>query len=249
MAVGSRNSTSFRPVSALKKIVVPSGSRPRTVPFGPFKGLRLNLDLSSQTQFYFGLWEFETYPYIQAALRESNWLIDVGAGFGELCILFRKKKLRRAIAVEPDARCLSLLRSNLALNGLSDSDVQIVPKYVGASSDEHHLRLDDIHVDRSVNGFIKIDIEGFEMDALEGAASLLGEVDVTLLVEVHSLELESRCLEFLKQHRYSSKVICNSRWRYLIPELRPLQHNRWIWARPVGRHSQEIHRAAEGFSF
>ena len=123
----SQNNTNFRPVSVLKNIVVPSGSRPRTIPFGPFKGLRFDIDLTSQTQFYFGLWEFETHPYIHAALRESNWLIDVGAGFGELCVLFRKN-LCHAIAIEPDAASLPLLHSNLELNGLLDSDVQIVPK-------------------------------------------------------------------------------------------------------------------------
>jgi hypothetical protein len=84
----------------LKKVVVASGSVPRTIPFGPFKGLCLNIDLASQTQSYFGLWEFETHPYIRAALKEVNWLIDVGAGFGELCILFRKN-FCRVVAVEP----------------------------------------------------------------------------------------------------------------------------------------------------
>jgi len=228
----SQNNTNFRPVSVLKNIVVRSGSRPRTIPFGPFKGLRFNIDLTSQTQFYFGLWEFETHPYIHAALRESNWLIDVGAGFGELCVLFRKN-LWHAIAIEPDAASLPLLHSNLELNGLSDSDVQIVPKYVGTVNDQDHLRVDDIDVDRSRTGFIKIDIDGFEVDALESAASLLSEANVTLLVEVHSHELESRCIEFLKQQRYKSEVIRNSRWRWIIPELRPLPLNRWIWAKPL----------------
>jgi precorrin-6B methylase 2 len=232
MAVRSQNNSNFRPVSLLKNIVVPSGSRPRTILFGPFKDLRLNIDLASQTQFYFGLWEFETHPYIRAALKESSWLVDVGAGFGELCILFRKN-LRHAIAIEPDSACLSLLRSNLVLNGLSDSDVEIVAKHVGAVSDQDHLRLDDINVDRSSAGFIKIDIEGFEVDALEGAVSLLGEANVTLLVEVHSRESEDGCLEFLERHRYSIEIINNSRWRWIIPEQRPLSHNRWIWAGPL----------------
>jgi precorrin-6B methylase 2 len=232
MAAISQNNTSFRPISVLKKIVVPSGSRPRTIPFGLFKGLRLNIDLTSQTQFYLGLYEFETHPYIKEAFKRSNWLIDAGAGVGELCILFRKN-LCRAIAIEPDEACLSLMRSNLALNGLSDSDVEIVPKYVGTASNHHHIRLDDIHVDRSGAGFIKIDIEGSEMDALEGAVSLLGEANVSLLVEVHTRELELRCIEFFEQHRYSSMVVTNSRWRCVIPELRPSTHNRWIWAKPL----------------
>jgi Methyltransferase FkbM domain len=228
----SQNNSNFRPVSVLKNIVVPSGSRPRTIPFGPFKGLRLNIDLASQMQVYFGLWEFETYPYIHAALKESSWFIDVGAGFGELCILFRKN-LCHAVAIEPDPTCLSLLHSNLVLNGLSDSDVEIVPKYVGTVSDKDHLRLDDIRLDRSGVGFVKIDIDGFEVDALESAVSLLGEANVMLLVEVHSHELESRCIEFLEQRRYSSEIIRNSRWRCIIPELRPLPLNRWIWAKPL----------------
>src|SRR5262245_6796331 len=101
-----------------------SGSRSRKIPFGPYKGLTLNIDLTSQTQFYSGLWEFETRPYTRAALKESNWLIDVGAGF-----LF-KTSLCHAIAIEPD------VRSNLALNRLSDSDIEIVPKYVGTDSDQ-----------------------------------------------------------------------------------------------------------------
>jgi tRNA G37 N-methylase Trm5 len=216
----------------IKKIIVPSGSRPRTIPFGPFKGIIFNIDLKSQAQFYLGLWEFETHPYIHAALEETEWIIDVGAGFGELCILFTKNR-RRAMAIEPDTTSLSLLRSNLALNGLSDSDVKIVPKFVGAVSDEHHVRLDDIDLDRSGSGFIKIDIEGLEVEALEGARSLLSEANVKLLVEVHSQELEFRCVKLLKRYRYSAKVIKNSRWRCVIPELRPSPHNRWIWAKPL----------------
>ena len=100
-------------------------------------------------------------------------------------------------------------------------------------NDQDHLRVDDINVDRSRTGFIKIDIDGFEVDALESAASLLSEANVTLLVEVHSHELESRCIEFLKQQQYKNEVIRNSGWRCIIPELRPLPLNRWIWAKSL----------------
>jgi hypothetical protein len=121
-------------------------------------------------------------------------------------------------SAKPSKRCKVFI--------LSDSDVEIVPKYVGTVSDQDHLRLDDIHVDRSGTGFIKIDMDGFKVDPLESAVSLLSKPNVMLLVEVHSHELESRCIEFLKQRRYSSEVIRNSRWRCIIPELRPLPLNR-----------------------
>lgn len=148
------NNTGLRPVSAIKNIIVPSGLRPGKIPLGPFRGLVLNIDLRSQSQFYFGLWEIEAYPYIRAALKEAKWIIDVGAGFRELCILFRKN-FCHAVAIEPDAVSLSALHSNLALSGLTDADVEIVPRYVGTTSDQGHVRLDDIQVDRFGTGFIK----------------------------------------------------------------------------------------------
>ncbi len=154
-------------------------------------------------------------------------MIDAGAGHGELCILFRRHGCQ-AFAIEPDTTALSVLHANMALNGLSRSDIAVLPKYVGTSIDQDHIGLDRVEVDRSKPGFIKIDIEGFETDALESANSLLDESDVTLLIEVHSKELEAGCIGILSSHGYTCRIIDNSRWRALIPERRLVSHNRWI---------------------
>ena len=235
------NSTKIRPLSLIKSCVVPSGQRSVKIPFGVFRGLTLRIDFKSQTQLYLGLWEFETHRWIRDALGHARWMIDVGAGYGELCILFRRN-LCRAIAIEPDMTSLSVMRSNMALNGLSGSDVEIFPKYVGSSIDREYVKLDDIQVDRSQPGFIKIDIEGFEAEALESGTALIAESDAKLLIEVHSHELETGCLSFLNDHGYRCTIIDNSRWRLLIPERRPAVHNRWIWAESTsptrGRNSR-----------
>src|SRR5690242_2989824 len=117
----SYNTTKYHPISVLKKWIVPVGRQKVTIPFGIFRGLHLNIDFKSQAQVYLGLWEFETYPYIRRALNNAHWIIDAGAGFGELCILFRKKCCQ-TIAIEPDEKSLSVLSANMALNGISETD-------------------------------------------------------------------------------------------------------------------------------
>jgi len=213
----------------IKQRVVPAGQRRVTIPFGVFRGLVFNIDFRSQTQFYLGLWEFETHPCIRYALKRAQWMIDAGAGHGELCVLFGRNACP-AIAIEPDTTALSVLYANMSLNGLSGSNISVLPKYVGTSLDRDHIRLDAVEVDRSKPGFIKIDIEGFETDALQSAKALLDEADVTLLIEVHSRELETDCIAILSRHGYTCRIIDNSRWRRFIPERRLVSHNRWIWA-------------------
>ena len=48
-------------VSAIKSKLVSDESAVRTVLFGPFRGLRFDLNLRFQAQVYLGLWERETY--------------------------------------------------------------------------------------------------------------------------------------------------------------------------------------------
>jgi hypothetical protein len=225
----SFNAVKLRPVSALKQRIVPSGRRPVRIPFGIFRGLKFDIDFKSQMQICLGLYEFETYPHIRRALNKCRWIIGVGAGFGELCILF-KKTSHQTFAVEPDKLCLSIFRSNMALNGIAEGEIIICAGYVGTSTNVDNVRIDEIQVDRSQPGFIKIDIEGLEVDALESATTLLRECNTQLLIEVHSLRLEVDCLTFLEASGYTCKIVDNSRWRLIIPENRPLAHNRWIWA-------------------
>jgi hypothetical protein len=77
---------------------------------------------------------------------------------------------------------------------------------------------------------LKVDVDGAEMLVLEGARKVLSQGDVDVLVETHSAALERQCIEFLSHCRYRCAVIPNAWWRRLIPEQRPIEHNRWLWA-------------------
>jgi len=218
-----------RLLSSIKRHVVPSGRRIRHVPFGLYRRLRLNLDLGSQMQTYLGLWERETHRDIRRLVHHVRWLIDVGAGAGELCLLFKKAGTGIVIAAEPQIAEVALLRENLAANGLRLSEVEIITKRIGTT--EGCIRIDDFKVDSRHAGFIKIDVDGAELDVLRSGPRLLNSaVDLALLVETHSKRLEDDCMAYLDHFGFHTKVIRNAWWRVVIPELRPPPHNRWIWA-------------------
>jgi FkbM family methyltransferase len=58
-----------------------------------------------------------------------------------------------------------------------------------------------------VPDFVKIDIEGAELSALQGAAQLIERRGPTFLIEVHSLELALKCRELLTAAGYRTRFV------------------------------------------
>lgn len=228
----SINQTNIRPLAWVKRRLVKAGRRPYKVHLGLFKGLTLDLDLQHQTQVCLGLWEQETYSYIRKAASTCEWMVDVGAGKGELCLYFLKSsRAKNIIALEPQDSEIEIIRSNLSLNGEQNNHaVTILDKFVGTAEDTQFVSLDALDVDRSERGFIKIDVDGYELDALKSGEKLLSESIVDLLVETHSKRLEEECLQWLGSKGYTCRIVDNAWWRFVVPEQRPVPHNRWLWA-------------------
>lgn len=218
----------------IKSRLTPDEERPRLIRLGLFAGLRLNINLRTQLQFILGLWERETYPFVRKATADCEWAVDVGSGRGEYTLFFLSRaRVRRAIAVEPLDFVMPMLRDNLALNGLSeDARLECVQGRLGAVKDETTFRLDDLGLDPSLPGFIKIDVDGGEVDVLAGGAALLAGGKVRLIIETHSPQLESDCISLLTAKGYRCAVIKNAWWRKLLAEERPTDHNRWLAVTP-----------------
>jgi methyltransferase FkbM-like protein len=218
--------------SAIKSALVPAGLQPRRVAFGLYRGLIFEIDLRSQTQLYLGLWERETYRWIRQALARCGWAIDVGAGQGELCIRLMRSSVSGPIFVfEPLDSSVAALRKNVALNHYADDQrLVILTKFAGPKTTNDSVAIDDLPVDALKRGFLKIDVDGAELAVLEGAGKTLDRGLVDVLIETHSAALEQQCLTFLAGHGYASKVIPNAWWRAIVPEQRPIEHNRWLWA-------------------
>ena len=130
---------------------------------------------------------------------------------------------------------VSLLRQNLSLNGESDADVQIVSRFASTAQGVRFSALDLINVDRSARGLVKVDVEGAELDVLHSGSDLLQPKMVDLLIETHSPEVERECVAWLTGRGYATEIIGNAWWRRAIPEYRPIEHNRWLWATSPSR--------------
>jgi hypothetical protein len=115
-------------------------------------------------------------------------------------------------------------------NRIDPGKIELLRAFAGTASGDGAIRIDDLNVAHSAPGFMKIDVDGFELDVLLGGKNLLAHGDTDLLVETHSAALEAQCAEYLKQFGYACRVSKNAWWRVLIPEQRPLNHNPWLFA-------------------
>jgi Methyltransferase FkbM domain len=98
--------------------------------------------------------------------------------------------------------------------------------YLGTG--DNQVRLDSLSVPET-NGFVKIDVDGAELDVLSSGETLLRFLRPYLLIETHSQDLETHCIGFLASLGYNVSIIRNAWWRIFLPEQR-IAHNRWLWA-------------------
>jgi hypothetical protein len=222
----------MRLLSNLKNLALRPGSGPRKILAGPFKGIRMNLSLRDQTQVYLGLFEKETHPWLERLSKSIGTAIDVGAAHGEHTLFFLlKTRAKKVYAFEPDSSCFPLLAENLKLNAVTRSErLQICAKFVGGSESDHEIRLDSLRDAIDMPCLIKVDVDGAEEYVLQGASLLNRLSGVRWLIETHSRELEVACLGILLDAGFQTRVIRNAWWRFAVPELRAIPHNRWLAA-------------------
>ena len=215
----------------LKHWILPQGRAPRVIHGGLLAGLTMELDLQHQSQRWLGLQERELYRWFRQMSIGIRSAADVGANDGMYSLYFMARTpATRVVAVEPDEGCRSLLRRNLALNGLSEDRLELVPKFAGNINDSEHVVMDSFTSILEPPCLVKVDIDGGEVDLLRGAQRLLQQRDVRWIIEVHSAQLESDCARLLRQEGYSTIVVPNAWWRVFLPELRHGELNRWLVA-------------------
>ena len=159
-------------------------------------------------------------PVGWVAPKCGDVFLDVGAYVGWYTIQAAKAvgALGRVIGLEPDEHNRRQLEENLELNGLSNSTV--IPLAARFEAAEIGWRADDVPVWRKVdqgprqirsNGnnrlpgerfsltnvhWIKMDIEGAEIEALQGAEKVLRQFRPILFIEIHeTLDVVCRFLD------------------------------------------------------
>lgn len=184
----------------------------------------MTIDFAHQTRLYLGLYERELSRYFRALARPGMRCFDVGANAGYNALMLGRLTGAPVVTFECDRACLPGLAANVAANPY---DVTVVEAMVGAEDGDGMTTLDSAAKTYGTPGFVKMDIEGAEGDALRGATHLLRDGKPSWIIEVHGVAVEDECLSLLRDAGYDPRIVDPSPF---FPEERPLAHNRWIVA-------------------
>lgn len=193
------------------------------------------LNLKHQTQIVLGLYEREIFGTLRHLTRDLAGAADVGAAEGLYTLFFAlRTRASRIYTFEPDDASREIMTTNLSLNGVqAEGRIIVSNKRVGSSPASSSCRLDSVLDACPMPCLVKVDVEGGELDVLRGAEQLSRSPEVRWLIETHSADLELACIETLRAGGCTTRVIANAWWRGLVPEMRPIPHNRWL----VGWHA------------
>jgi FkbM family methyltransferase len=228
-----------------------------------FEGTRITFHIKDpkdliQRHFIAGaFFESDELRFLRDEVAPASRIVDVGANVGNHAVFFglfmRPESL---ILLEPNPDAFKILEANLRANGLDGPRIKAMrvgagnragryslidrqPHNLGAvaleatdgAGDIEVQRLDDLVSERV--DVIKIDVEGMEMDVLEGARKLIAAHRPRILIEIRNANME-RFRDLVAEIGYDIK----RRFRFVNSE------NVWIVPsdkskRQSGRNRQE----------
>jgi len=153
---------------------------------------------------YCGLMEFDDMGFLLHFLRDSDLFIDIGANIGTYTILASGEIGASTIAIEPIPSTFKNLVLNISANQIQEK-VEALNIGLGANKDvirftksfdtvnhvatENESNTIDVRVDkldavtsRKIPSLIKIDVEGFETEVLNGAEEVLKAKELKALI-------------------------------------------------------------------
>lgn len=157
------------------------------------------------------LYEPEELAIIASHVSPGASIVDIGSNVGNHAIYFDKAlKARRVYVVEPNPTAIELLDINLRLNEVTSVDRRFIGRGFGAKAGRAEVRelypnnLGAAELEQIPNGsvqiesasvalaglqvdFVKADVEGMEIDVLQGLIPLLLEQRPKLFIEVRDV--------------------------------------------------------------
>jgi FkbM family methyltransferase len=158
-------------------------------------------------------------------------LFDIGAHFGYYSAIAAtiNNGSGRIFAFEPRPMNANFFRKHMKINdfknvtlieaavGESDKDVQFDTGHGSATgyvSNDGDLRVKQVSIDRMVKDgslpspdFIKIDVEGGEIEVLNGSKEIISRYRPKLIIATHNPECYQYVIEFLNRNMYHYEVL------------------------------------------
>ena len=194
---------------------------------GPLRGMRW-VKGAGPNAYWFGTYEVSRVRAFANKLAPGAVVYDVGANVGIYSLLasLRAGPSGRVYAFEPLERNLQYLRRHISLNNVQNCTVlaEAVCNEEGTRSfsaapfessmarlsRDGELRVPSTTLDGCVYGtrrlrppnIIKIDVEGAELEVLEGSHRTLAEFRPAIFLEIHGTQLHAKCRAFLAKVGY-----------------------------------------------
>jgi FkbM family methyltransferase len=224
MAYHSWHGPLRRPFRAIARRLTGDSSQ---IVWGPLKG---KLFTGEELIYRLGIYELHVQYALEELLHAGDVFYDVGANNGYLSLLAAQRVETEGIvyAFEPLPQNALRMQTLMAVNRIGN--YQLIEKavsnksgtiefYLGDDGDPYTpslirdsrgqslnvmaTTLDDFAADHSWPDLIKMDIEGAEAMALEGATKLLNDANApNWLIEVHSVETDRQVRSNLLKHGY-----------------------------------------------
>jgi hypothetical protein len=211
----------------VKNAVVRDEMRYRRLRLGLARGCFLPINLRHQSRWLLGLYEPEIAKYVRRWARPGDVCYDIGAAQGYYTAgLARLVEPGTVYGIEGDAALCAELDETIRHNPQIRSRMVAHCAFVGERGESS---LDHLVYSSGwpAPGLLKVDVEGAEVAVLRGSARILRDKRPAIILEVHGLDLEAECLTILEALAYEITVVKQSR---LLPDHRPIAHNRWIVA-------------------
>jgi hypothetical protein len=210
------------------KELLPKGKRYRKLAFGHAAGCVMEIDFNCQLRTYLGLHEFELNPYFKRMVTPGANCFDIGGKEGYNALMMAKLSRGRVVSFDCDHAEIEHMRRTFGRN--PELSIQAIEAFVGSVDSDGYMTIDRASRELFVPSFIKMDIEGGEDIALEGASETLATHSPSLIIEVHGADKEQRCVSTLRGFGYKITVINQSRF---FRDSARTGYNRWIAAFPA----------------
>lgn len=164
-----------------------------------------------------------------AELRADDVFLDVGANVGFFSLIAARNGAR-VVAVEPHPRAAHVLKANATRNGVviqvhqlalgdreAEAFIEDGKTHLTAHVAEQGQRVkvipgDQLEIDPTL---IKIDVEGFEVEVLDGLSETIRRSHPDVICELHGETLDA-CQSRLREHGYVVEVLDDGGMPHLL---------------------------------